>query len=552
MRKSVLVALLAGMLALSGCAQIPTDSAVQVGSDIHSTVTSDYTYYSPNGPSVGDGQSEILNGFINAFTGPQDDYLVAREFLTAKLASAWSPNKNLYVENARPVISYQGTAAATVEVQAAASLDEQGRYTSFAAPETHKLKFEFAKENGQWRIASAPNATILVRPVFDVLFKSYNLYFYDQQMRYLIPDLRWFPTRPSTGTRLVSALLAGPSAWLSKVAYSSFPNGTKLALESVPITDGTAVVDLNAAAAKATTDQLQHMLAQLNATLTQVTSVYGTVIRIVHVPQSISELPYRLALSTNTIPYELGEGSLGNLSGANSVAAASSQARALLATDFAVNNENTLVAYLSASGVSVVKNYKGSTAPTLVDNRPNLLRPAIDPQGYTFSLGSSKGSVLRAFDRTGRQIFVFGGWLAQAEHVSFAISKEGSRLAVVLRNGADTRAYVAAIIRDYQGVPIGIADPLLISSAKIVGNGIGWVGEDSVGFVAAVEGLVTTPMIVTIGGDTKTLSSVPGAVEFVASGTDSSQLVLDSHGSVLELRGFSWQLVKTGVKQLHF
>ncbi len=552
MRKSVLAALVIGVLALSGCAQIPTDSAVQVGSDIQSTVTSDYTYYSPNGPSKGDGQSEILNGFINAFTGPKDDYLVAREFLTSKLASTWSPTQNLYIENSRPVISYQGTAAATVVVQAAANVDEQGRYTTFTSPESHTLKFEFAKENGQWRISSAPNATILVRPVFDVLFQSYNLYFYDQQMRYLIPDLRWFPTRPSTGTRLVSALLAGPSPWLSKAAHNSFPNGTKLSLESVPITDGTAVVDLNAAAAKATTDQLQHMLAQLNATLTQVTSVYGTVIRIVHAPQSISELPYRLALSTNTIPYQLGDGTLGNLSGANSVEAASPQAKALQATDFAVNNENTLVAYLNSNGVSVVKNYKGATVPTLVDGRPNLLRPAIDPQGYTFSLGSGKASVLRAFDRTGRPIFAFGGWLTQYDHVSFAISKEGSRLAVVLRNGAQTSLYSAAIIRDYQGVPIGIGDPLLLSNAKIVGNGIGWIGENSVGFVSAVDGLVTTPTIVTIGGDTKTLTAIAGAVEFVASSTDSTQLVLDSHGAVLELRGFTWQLVKTGVKQLHF
>ena len=122
----------------------------------------------------------------------------------------------------------------------------------------------------------------------------------------------------------------------------------------------------------------------------------------------------------------------------------------------------------------------------------------------------------------------------------------------MLRNGAQTSLYSAAIIRDYQGVPIGIGDPLLLSNAKIVGNGIGWIGENSVGFVSAVDGLVTTPTIVTIGGDTKTLTAIAGAVEFVASSTDSTQLVLDSHGAVLELRGFTWQLVKTGVKQLHF
>lgn len=552
MPKSLIGIALVAALALTGCAQIPTDSTVQTGSDIQSGVTSDYTYYSPSGPTKGDGQTEILNGFINAFTGPQNDYLVAREFLTTSLASSWDPTQKLLIENARPTITFIGTDKATVAISVAASVDQLGHYRSFTTSHQQTFDYTFVKEAGEWRIASAPNATVLVRPVFDVLFKSYNLYFYDQQGRYLIPDLRWFPTRQSTGTRLVSALLAGPSNWLLAAAHNTFPNGTKLSLQSVPISNGTAVVDLNAVAAKATPDEMQHMLAQLNATLTQVGQVYGTVIRIEHVPQSIAELPYHLALNANAVPYVLNNGGLATLSGANPLAAVNSIVKKLGATDFAVNDQTTLVALQSPQGISLVKNYGATPDSLLIDNRPNLLRPAIDPQGYTYTFGSAKGSTLKVYSANGKAILTQGGWLAGFSHLAFAISQEGSRIAFTLRNGSSTSLYIATIIRDYQGVPISISQPQLVSSMPVVGSGLGWVGEDSIGLITAVDGMVATPTLVTIGGDIKTMTPLSSAVEVVAHSLGTTTWALDAHGSVWQLRGYSWLQVSSEIKQLHY
>ncbi|MFM6963352.1 MAG: LpqB family beta-propeller domain-containing protein [Micrococcales bacterium] len=552
MRKSLLSLIVAGILVLSGCAQIPSDSLVQVGSAITSTNSTDYTYYSPNGPTKGDGQTEILNGFLNAFTGPQDDYAVAREYLTNSLATKWNPTGRLLIETSRPNITYVGTDQAKVVVNAAAAIDAEGRYQKFSMPQSLTYEYRFTKENGAWRISQAPDATILVRPVFDVLFKSYNLYFYDQQSRYLIPDMRWFPTRPSTGTRLVAALLAGPSDWLAKTAHNTFPNGTKLSLESVPISDGTAVVDLTAEASKATTDQLQHMLAQLNATLTQVNSVYGTVIRVEHVPQSIADLPYRLALSPNNVPYMLKHDGLSALLGSNPVAAISPQLKTFAATDFAVNNQATQVALVGASGLAIGKNYAGSTQLRVIDTRPGLLRPAIDPQGFTFALGAGRSSTLKAYNVSGRQVLTYSGWLAKHDHVAFSISREGSRIAVLVRDGAQTQLFVAGIIRDYQGVPIGIGEPITLLSSNISSANFGWIGEDALGVITEVDGLIATPTVVTVGGDVENLPPITGAVEIVAPAAGSTYYVLDTHGIVWQLRGYTWQQVKTEVLRLHF
>ncbi len=552
MRK-VLLSLSASLaLLLSGCAQIPTDSLVQIGTDIQSGVTSDYTYYSPSGPTKGDGQTEILNGFLSAFTGPQSDYQVAREFLVDSLAATWEPNKKLLIENSRPTISFEGTDTAKVVVNAVASVDELGHYVTLANAQPHTFTYKFTKENSEWRISSAPNATVLVRPVFDVLFKSYNLYFYDKQGRYLIPDLRWFPTRQSTGTRLVSALLAGPSDWLAQAAYNSFPNGTKLALESVPISAATAVVDLNSVAAKANSNDLQHMLAQLNATLTQITEVYSSVIRINHVPQSIAELPYNLALSDNMVPYILDKDGLASLSGSNPLAAVAETINKIPAIDFAVNDQMNLVALQTISGISLVKNYGAKHEPLLLDLRPGLLRPAIDPQGYTFTLGSAKGATLKAYDENGKVAMVVGDWLAKYAHLGFAISKEGSRIAFTLRDGDKSSVIVAAIVRDYEGKPLSIGKPHVISHTQLKSGAVGWVGENSLGLVTAVDGLVATPTVLTVGGDSKTLTPIAALTELVAGDLNSGYWALDSHGTLWQLRSFSWQLVRKDVKQLHF
>ena len=552
MRNRILGLVTVGILLLTGCAQIPSDSMVQTGTDIQSSLTTDYTYYLPNPPVDGDGQNEILNGFLNALTGPQNDYEVARQFLVGQLSGSWNPNERLLIETARPSIDYFGTNQARVRVTYGAELDALGRYQRLSTPKTEIFNYTFAQEDGQWRIAQAPNVTILVRPVFEVLFKSYNLYFYDRQNRYLVPDLRWFPNRQSTSTRLISALLAGPSPWLSKAAFSTFPNGTKLALDSVLVSNGTAVVDLNSTTTKATADQLQHMLAQVTSTLTQVSGIYSAVIRIEHVPQQISELPYRLALNSNSIPYLYSQTGITPLSGPNPLAKVSEATKKLVITDFAVNNQNTMVAVLTLGGVAVIKNYGTSQRATSIDSRAGLLRPAIDPQGYIFTLGTGSNATLSAFAENGKQVMGFSGWLAGSDHEAFAISREGSRIAFVLRRAGVTHLMLATIIRDYQGKPIGLSAPLEIKTAPIVGSGINWAGENTLSIVTQIEGGVTTPTLVTVGGEFEALPALANARELVASASAATRWAIDMTGQVWQLRGFNWLKLQEGVSQLHY
>lgn len=85
-----LLALLAA-LTLTGCAVLPTALDVQTGPELLVPTGQDFAYYSPAGPTLNASAQEIVSGFLAAGTGPQNDYAVAREYLSEEFAPRWQP-----------------------------------------------------------------------------------------------------------------------------------------------------------------------------------------------------------------------------------------------------------------------------------------------------------------------------------------------------------------------------------------------------------------------------------------------------------------------------
>ena len=549
-----LVALVAAAaLVLTGCAKLPTSSEVKVGSDIQGGLTTDYLYYSPSGPIEGASQQEIINGFLNAATGPQNDYQVAREYLAGELAASWSPNRELLVGDTRPQVQMVGNEGARLTVKAVARIDETGRYHDLGAGIERVLTFGLVREGDQWRINQAPDATVLVRPVFDVLFKSYALYFYDKQNKYLVPDLRWFATRVSTSTRLVNALLNGPDGWLSGAVQNAFPEETKLSIDSVIVEDGVAIVDLDATANSATVAEKQRMLAQLTATLTQLPNVYSAQIRIDHIAQNITNLPYEVSLANNPDPIALtSEGFSLLTSTPTPMKKATSAAARWRATDFAINNQQTLLAMKGPTGVGCIRLTGTDQTITPLDSRTGLLAPVIDPQGFIWSLGVAKDSALQAFDTKGGLQFASLGWLESGTHRAFAISREGSRIAILLVTTAGTRLLVAAIERDEDGVPIAISQPIEIGNTQNIVRSLAWIDDTSVATIAMTNEGFTYPLYLEVGGETKKFAPVANAISVVANSSYSSSYVLDSVRQLRVLRSMTWVDYLTDVIAIHF
>ena len=91
-------ALLVAVSVLSACVGIPASGPVAEGPTIDKEVGRPNVYL-PEGPTPGATQEQILRGFISAFVGPQNDYKVARQFLTTDFSGKWEPRSSVLVRS---------------------------------------------------------------------------------------------------------------------------------------------------------------------------------------------------------------------------------------------------------------------------------------------------------------------------------------------------------------------------------------------------------------------------------------------------------------------
>ena len=553
MRKFSLVAvLLSAVLVLSGCAQLPRSGEVKTGPDLKSGLTTDYLYYSPSGPSDGDSQEAVINGFLNAATGPQNDYQVAREYLTSDFSSKWKPNDEVLIQESRPELQIIDDANARLSVQAVAQVDSVGLWTTYPIARLRTLDFKLVKENNQWRISSAPNATVLVKPVFDVLFKSYSLYFFDNENKYLVPDLRWFSSRVSTSTRLVNALIKGPNQWLQGSVKNSFPDGTKLALDAVTVENGTAVVDLNTAATKADKSARSRMLSQLTATLNQLPNIFAVRIQIDHNPQEIALQNSQLPMSASYNPMILDAKGIRQLEKESQNDKVSLVAKRIGANEFGYSPDGNYLALRSSRGIDLLRVNTLSSELTTIDNRADQLAPVIDNRNQVWTLPTKAGEAIQAHDANGKLLFSQSGWLSQGDHLAFGISREGTRLAVLLKSKSGTAVYVAAIKRDEYGTPIGVYSPRRVALGTSSMFSLAWSGVNTLVAVASGSNASDVPKQIIVGGGVTEITSMTDAKTILAQADSSAIYLLDKNNILFEYRSSSWLGVETGVIAAHF
>jgi hypothetical protein len=548
-----LVASLA-ILLLAGCAQLPRSGEAKLGPEIKGDIASDYLYYSPSGPSNGETQQEILNGFINAGTGPQNDYEAAREYLSQGFKTKWNPNNEVLIQQGNPNISFNASGEASVDLQVQATVDSDGHFKILDAGSTRFLKFKMVRENGEWRISSAPDLTILIRPVFDVIFRSYSIYFFDAQKTHLVPDLRWFPSRASTATRMVNAMLKGPSAWLAGAVSSVFPQGTALSLNSVTVADGIASVDLNSKAltAKAATKRL--MKAQIRATLTQLPNVYSVAISIERGPQDIQDVPDLVPTiaSSQAVVLQGGELQFFNDGVSNPIAGTSDLIARTGATDFAITASQDWVALRSATGV--FRSHIGifGVSPTLVDARPAQLTPMFDAQANLWTMTRTAGEAVQVTSPGGIRRNLKLGWLDSFPRGQFSISAEGSRIAVLAGSGTTRQVYVASINRDSSGMPISFGAPIEVVKASDSPRSVSWSDENTLAALHTLSDSTTGATLYTIGGTSRDVGSLNSGRTLEVRLSNAMIYAVDANRSLFAYKNISWSQIASNVMALHF
>jgi hypothetical protein len=544
----ILVALtVAVVLALSGCASIPSSGTVQTGDRITNNVQSDIEFL-PSGPVAGSDQERILRDFVDAGTGSQDDYAVAREYLTKAFAKKWDPRAGVIVRQGSGTVSSVTPTEATYQVQSAATVDASGHYSEAQPASTTNLTFRFAKVDKQWRLSYAPAGIVLSTVNFDLVFRPHAVYFFDPTYTFLVPDERWFLARTSTTTRIASALLAGPSPWLRGAVVSAFPEGTDLALDSVTVTSGTAHVDLTGDALTADSVARSRMRAQLVASFSTIATVSAVDISVNGTSLTIPNdtgTPATSDPSVDPRPLVVSKDQFGfaTPTTVSPVGGMSKAVVALKPTAVELSSKQSYAAVGTAAGVYAVKD-DGTVKE--VDSRPDLADPSLDDLGYVWSAQADRPRSLTAYSLDGTPHALQTSLPADEQLVAFKVSRDGTRIALLLNADGTTRLMVAAILRDSKHVPVGLGDPLEMTPPSGDPVGITWIDQLTVATLSTNNAGDAVVSEHDVGGETTDLGRPTGSAVAIVGGNGLDRVrVLTATGDLLEPRGNGWE--DTGV-----
>ena len=546
MRKG-LVVIVSGALLLTGCVGIPTSGNVVAGPAITEQVDPNFIVL-PSEPRPGSTQEDILIDFMLALRGPQSGWAIARQYLSGEFADAWNPDEGTIVRTGTYDID-PGPAENTLQYTftSNAEVDSDGRYRE-TAPASQSLGFEFVQENGEWRISSAPNGIVLSQSSFDVVFTEQALYFFDPSYQYLVPDVRWFPSRVTAAKRTVTELLEGPAQWLQRgVLLSTFPIATNVV--SAEIVSGTATVDLSTEALTASPVDRDRMRQQLAASL-DVATVVMTVAGIELVtPSGLPAAARNPDVESAVLLGTEDEFGFASGDGFASIPGISTEVVAAGASAATLGSDKQTVAILGNGGVSVIRAGVGQAA--VVDDRANLIAPALDPFRFVWSADRNSAGSLAVFETDGTQLPLTSTLPGDARISSIDVSRDGTRLLIGLSTNVGPQLVVAGIIRTQgSNAPTALGEPFYLPVPAGAIIDATWASDRSVAVVMQ-SGEAFPVTVVEIGGPSTPFGAAVNAVGIAGGNGGASGLrVLQADGLVLSPRG-SGGWVDTGLRALY-
>ncbi|KFF59572.1 hypothetical protein JF66_10415 [Cryobacterium sp. MLB-32] len=543
------VALLVGALLLSGCAGIPREGGVRAGQpDV--VDDSPTQVFLPSGPQRDASAEGILRGFIDAASSPEGNYAIAREFLTSDFTSSWDPSAGVTVDDGTGrVITEVDAQNIEVALTPRAEVSARGEFRGLD-PLPVSLDYAFRQVDGQWRISAAPNGTVIDETTFNDVFSASALYFFSPGFDALVPDLRWFPRGASAPTKIVNAVLSGPSSWLVGAVATAFPEGTALTADAVQVVGRNAMVDLNTEALNADRITLQRMKAQLTASLPEGMQVE---IAIDQNAQNIQDLGVGdLAVNprVDARALVLRDGAFGFLAASGQtvtpVDGISEAVTSLNPTAVTLASGQRVAVALTADGVYRVR---AGNESTLIDSRSGLIDPSIDSAGYSWSVPAKRPNELLVFGSTIESIPVLTPWPEATSIQSLKVSRDGTRLLVVYTIGTEARMAVAGIIRK-DGVPVEIGAPLQLTFDIGTPIDAAWIDELTVASLSTLVGGAKQITVQGIGGVRTELESPTDAVSLAGSNSLRDVRVLTAGGGLSVQRGVGWQKRLDGVSLL--
>lgn len=531
-RIAALLAIVA--LLLTACVRIPDSGPVLAAEPARVPDRSGVEFIAPP-PTDGATPEAIILGFLFAGVSPDDDYAVARQYLTDAAAASWDPATAVMVRSGQPQVSMTGERSGEVAVALTSRVDRRGVQHQEDAG-TSILSFELVQVGGEWRLSEVPEGILISSFHFEELFRPVTVKWYTPDGEHLVPDQRWFPDDSSQLTgRTVQALLDGPATWLeSSVVSAAVPPGTATVSQIADRPGGVSITLSLTRPASATEQELSRFALQVQRSLAGtgtagVVEILVTGVDGIRGISSDAAAPVTEPLWPRVLMFD-GEQLRVPDSNGVVIPGMGEQLADLEATSFTLmpTDTNSRNGAAHARGAVI---WFDDGVPAVIGESA-----ATDPSVDRF------GSVWWADDRAQQRVMVWNDGEEESfsldigdERVSAVqVTPEGSRLAVVTSGGGETAVRLYGIVRA-AGEPTQ-----LVPGPSIVPTGgrtvdVVWNSLESLALVTVNDGSAQVRLLALDGTTTTLVSPASPVVDITAAAGGGNLIGLTDDGRVYSM-----------------
>lgn len=558
----IAVMLVAVLVGVGACSSIPTTGPVGTMPAENPAGDTDTPNYNVHGPTGNENPQAIISGFLEAGLDSSDNYSVARQYLTSDLAGKWDATAGVLVTNGETTFDDAAGKADSgqqrVKLAVEREIDEVGLRKD--VNREVKLKFGLEKVDHQWRISRAPDGLVLDRANFSNVVSPVTLWFYsDDSYSHLVPDLRWMVRRQGRSASVVSALFDGPAPYLDGAVVSAFPDGAKLSRNSVPIEDGSAIVDVpESVVSGAGEPERTRMLQQLKPTLEDNSSVKD-------VSFTVGGNEISSGSSPVAVPTADADGALAGLAEDTVVRFKDGKTTPVKGGDGVgtglsdvtiAPNQDAYALLAEGSSRLRVLDPAGKSRTLTRGNR--LAAPSYDLDSWIWTASTEEKGRISAYRASGSDsVDLEPDWLEDDRVTGLRVSLDGARLAMVVERKEEDKSnlylLVSGIHRDKKGRPTGLSEPLDLGVTAEDSTRVAWAAGDKLVVYKPGRGDRTQPQ--TSGLDLQhdswppilRLSSLAAAPS-----RDHEAIAVNGDGTVYRRDQQRWREIGKGVEELSY
>ncbi|WP_207343827.1 LpqB family beta-propeller domain-containing protein [Arthrobacter sp. E3] len=551
------------LLVVAGCAAIPTSGPVGKSDPMGPRDNSVNINFQQFSPVDGASAESIVSGFVDSGTGINDDFQVARQYLTPGLAQSWAPDqRTLVYKDAFAVTPAKGKDTFEVKFDVVSTVDASGVLTPAKSGASETFTMKVVQVDGQWRISEAPDGVMLSEATFQTLFSSFSLYFYDPTFTYGVPDVRWLTGRSSrTSTAIVKAMLGGPAPYLKGAVVSAFPNGITLERDSVPVNNGLAKVGLTAQPLLETSvKQRQQMHAQLLVTLQKALNTVTGVQFLAddrEVDMGGAADSVKPMIIDNVVPptqVGLAKNELVTFDGTKIAAIPKMASVANLQPAVpAISYSGKNFAFRAGEGNQIYSVVPGGR-PELAISGVALTPPSFAPDGWLWSAAGDGSGMVIAINpndggKLGAPVVLTIPWLVGREVTTLRISRDGTRALVLSHTNGSNLVSLTGVFKS-AGIPKELTPPLSLTHTGTPTLGV-WEGETGVAVMAPADTAPVSIQILNLAQAPVKMDELPG-LQWLSAGSGARNINAQTSSDFYTNAGNNWELVAKELKQASF